>query len=246
MSDATRKFKDFAFASRFRKLLINTDEQSLAQHLGIQSTSTFRQWSNGYTLPTCENLYKLAVYFGVTTDYLLGRKKSASPDDFIEEAMNRYGLSEKALEGLALWQEIRNKNDTNILSHLLEVQSNNKNEFSEFVRLIGGIEFFITEHCNATIKTDIELEKLIEHHKALGTLIDGQPITLEDLIAHNDSFDGMITPDPNRPGLSDHKMSLKSVRTFRLGKFSNRFAELIDEIVDAELNSRKDGDNNAT
>ena len=37
------------------------------------SYSRVSNWRNGHVLPSVENLLKLADYFGVSTDYLLGR-----------------------------------------------------------------------------------------------------------------------------------------------------------------------------
>jgi transcriptional regulator with XRE-family HTH domain len=42
----------------------------------------------------------LAEQLNVSCDYLLGRTRAAAPDDFIQEAVKRYGLSEQALKHL--------------------------------------------------------------------------------------------------------------------------------------------------
>ena len=96
-----KQYADFPFAGKFRELLEenNGAEQELSVKLGITSAA-FRQWTNGYTLPTCEKLKTIAEHFGVTSDCLLGRARATAPDDFIQEVVNRYGLSEKALNFL--------------------------------------------------------------------------------------------------------------------------------------------------
>lgn len=43
-------------------------------------------------------IIKLAEQLNVSCDYLLGRTRAAAPDDFIQEAVSRFGLSEMALE----------------------------------------------------------------------------------------------------------------------------------------------------
>lgn len=52
-----------------------TKPNPVGKQLGIAS-STITQWKQGYT-PSGENLIKLADYFNVTTDYLLGRTNNS-------------------------------------------------------------------------------------------------------------------------------------------------------------------------
>ena len=69
-----KKFADQKFGGILRGLLEPLDEQSLKElkdYLGV-SISAFRQWTNGYALPSSGNLIKLAKHFDVSVDYLLG------------------------------------------------------------------------------------------------------------------------------------------------------------------------------
>lgn len=52
--------------------------QTLADDLKI-SVHTYIKYENGATRPTYETLVKLADYFGVTLDYLLGREQKPAP-----------------------------------------------------------------------------------------------------------------------------------------------------------------------
>ncbi|MDR0963883.1 MAG: helix-turn-helix domain-containing protein [Clostridium sp.] len=47
-------------------------QKQLAKHLGV-SVGTISNYENGIHFPDLENLSKLADYFNVTTDFLLGR-----------------------------------------------------------------------------------------------------------------------------------------------------------------------------
>ena len=63
------------------KYLMDADDisqYSLAKKLGI-SQSTICNWLNGKKEPSIESLWKLADYFGVSIDYLLGRSKIKKP-----------------------------------------------------------------------------------------------------------------------------------------------------------------------
>jgi Arc/MetJ family transcription regulator len=42
-------------------------------------------------------MVSLAEYFGVSCDFLLGRTRATAADDFMQEAVKRFGLSEQAL-----------------------------------------------------------------------------------------------------------------------------------------------------
>ena len=61
------------FAERLR-ILIDENElniQKFSKELSIP-VSTISDWLNKKTTPTIENIPKIAIYFKVTTDYLLG------------------------------------------------------------------------------------------------------------------------------------------------------------------------------
>ena len=60
-------------AKRIRELRIEKGLSLLALSKVIHvSHSTILRWENGSVIPSAENLYNLAVYFGVSSDYLLG------------------------------------------------------------------------------------------------------------------------------------------------------------------------------
>ena len=52
-------------------------QQKFAEHLGV-SRSTVSMWEIGSSQPDNDTLIKIADFFGVTTDYLLGTKEKPS------------------------------------------------------------------------------------------------------------------------------------------------------------------------
>ena len=52
-------------------------QKELADYLGVER-STYAKYESGDSEPTFETLTKLAEYFQVTTDFLLGREKKGS------------------------------------------------------------------------------------------------------------------------------------------------------------------------
>ena len=77
-----KPFKQHAFREIFRTELKKIDPQELVKKLSFTSTSAFRQWVNGYSMPTCENLMLIAEFFNCTTDYLIGLSDTRNYDDF--------------------------------------------------------------------------------------------------------------------------------------------------------------------
>lgn len=61
------------FCERLKELRLehNLTYTALAKILQVNHYTVSR-WENGIIEPTIRHLYNIAVYFGVTTDYLLG------------------------------------------------------------------------------------------------------------------------------------------------------------------------------
>ena len=62
------------FSKRFRQLLNDNklDLQKLSDEIGI-ARSTMNDWKLGKKMPGADGVRKLADYFNITTDYLLGK-----------------------------------------------------------------------------------------------------------------------------------------------------------------------------
>ncbi len=81
-------FKDILKQLRIEKGLT---QKEVAQHFGI-AQSNYQQWESGKRSPSGETLEKLADFFKVSTDFLLGRNpvERVGLDKFIEELDRRY------------------------------------------------------------------------------------------------------------------------------------------------------------
>lgn len=49
----------------------NLSKRTLAKQIGVSAMSV-SDWTNGNVQPTAENIYNIAAYLGVSSDYLLG------------------------------------------------------------------------------------------------------------------------------------------------------------------------------
>ena len=72
------------------------------KNAGISSTS-FQGWKNERFKPSTEAIVKLARYFNVSTDYLLGLSDERSPKQSIQQSSN---LTSQEIEMLALFRQL--------------------------------------------------------------------------------------------------------------------------------------------
>jgi len=87
----------------------------IAEALGVtvQAVSSYK---NGTAHPKTENLIKIAEYYGVSLDYIVGLSSVKSLDASVQVIGNATGLTEKAinvLRGL-------NERDTRVISKMIE------------------------------------------------------------------------------------------------------------------------------
>ena len=74
------------FAERLSDLLIekSISKRGLAAQLNISAQSV-SDWSTGKVQPTAENIYIVAKFFNVTSDYLLGLEDESGKRNYSEE-----------------------------------------------------------------------------------------------------------------------------------------------------------------
>lgn len=84
-------------AKRLSELI--TDGNELKDFLGV-SAQAINQYKLGLSRPSLENLCKIASYYGVSADYLLGLSDTPSTKEDIKAACKTTGLSEAAISQL--------------------------------------------------------------------------------------------------------------------------------------------------
>lgn len=97
------------FPSRLRRLMrgdagkINrtVSQQELADYLGLKARQSVSAYCDGSGQPSWENIAKIAEYFSVSTDWLLGATNIESVERNIQVAAATLGISGKAAENLA-------------------------------------------------------------------------------------------------------------------------------------------------
>ena len=75
------------FKDRLKEIRLNKKltQKEIANHFNT-SPQSYAQWEKGLRKPSAENLQKLADFFNVSTDYLLGKTDMPDPDSDIDLA----------------------------------------------------------------------------------------------------------------------------------------------------------------
>lgn len=94
-----------AIARQLTALMSERDltQATLGKALDIQR-QTVSNYANGQSVPDAYTLGKIADYFGVSTDYLLDRTKTKSPDATVTQMCEYTWLSEESVETLNFWK----------------------------------------------------------------------------------------------------------------------------------------------
>lgn len=113
--------------------ILITDGNALKDFLGC-SIQAVNQYKLGISRPSLENLFKIADFYGVSTDYLLGRSSVKTSNADVRAMCEYSGLTESALKKL---QEMKGMEEfrawTNLLSCLISDP-----DFEYFLGLLEG------------------------------------------------------------------------------------------------------------
>lgn len=74
-------------------------QEEICTELGV-TQQTLSRYEKGQRQASLDFVYKASKYFNVSADYILGLSRAAAPDNFVQEVVNRYGLTESALKTL--------------------------------------------------------------------------------------------------------------------------------------------------
>lgn len=83
------------------KINRTVSQQELADYLGLKARQSVSAYCDGSGQPSWENIAKIAEYFSVSTDWLLGVTNIESVEQNIQVAAATLGISGKAAENLA-------------------------------------------------------------------------------------------------------------------------------------------------
>jgi len=110
------------FATRLRDKMVEnkTTQQVLADYVEVKR-QTISQYMDGSIQPNIEKLYKIADFFKVSTDYLLGNNDVESSNIDNIAINKKLGLSDVAIDCLEVYnQNFSNNEITDIINSILE------------------------------------------------------------------------------------------------------------------------------
>ena len=100
-----------AFPTVMRHLMQTTTQAELAGYLS-KTRQSITYYCDGSSSPDWETLVKIADFFDVSTDYLLGLTKTKSRDIHIRDIVEITGLNERSVEHLAKNKRIRQQEES--------------------------------------------------------------------------------------------------------------------------------------
>lgn len=121
------------FPDRLKKLRKekNLYQKELAEHLGV-SRPTVTQYESGQRKPDNETLEKIADFFSVSIDYLLGRTNEKSSADKIKKALTDDPELSDA------WEKISQREDLQLL--FKQTKDMDESSIRQVIRIIKAIE----------------------------------------------------------------------------------------------------------
>lgn len=134
-----------------------TDPNALKEYLGC-SIQAISQYKLGISRPTLENLCKIADFYNVTTDFLLGRTPVKTTEVGLKSAARYTGLAESTLSFI-------HYNELTGLTETIDALFQNE-DFQQALRYIA----FLKEDCQKVPDvelSDSELDKISECEKWL-------------------------------------------------------------------------------
>ena len=163
------------FAKRLQELV--TNPSALKEYLGC-SLQAINQYKMGTAFPKTENLIKIADFYGISVDYLLGRTDIPNMDTNIQAVHGLTGLSVGAIAKLSDLKHQNNQAFLNVISVLLE--DKNTDFFLSLLCSIIGFDY--TGKGDEIIPQDVDGVSIALSNKRLAN-IALQTMLIENLPA---------------------------------------------------------------
>lgn len=115
--EAPYETEKYTFPSRLRGLMADrgTRQKELADAIGMRP-QTVSLYVQGQSFPDVNGLEKIARFFSVSADYLLGLSDTPSIDENMQVVFKVTGLSEKAISVL----NVADRDELDFISYLIE------------------------------------------------------------------------------------------------------------------------------
>lgn len=163
MEEVTKK----EIGQRINTLLAEQDkkQKELAEALGVLD-NTISYFVSGKRVPNLEQIIKIAQFFDVSTDYLLGRTGAKTRDMSIRTICDYTGLSEAAVSELHNTKGFVNScnNERAIIDESLREYAHSRENALNIVNLF--IEGHMSQFGNHLYKYKLGIAEAVEEHRA--------------------------------------------------------------------------------
>lgn len=155
------------FADRLQDLIADSgkDMKTLASEIGI-SSGALSKYQNDNSEPGITALAKIAQYFGVTADYLLGRSNNRTPGNANIGRIT--GLSDKSIETLSFYSRSTEKEVIKIINLLIEHEMPNPVEKYDGPNVFYADSIEGAEFCDSVISPMMDWNK--NHLRIIGSI----------------------------------------------------------------------------
>lgn len=149
--------EQYTFPSLLRKLMdaTGTKQKELAQALGVKP-QTVSLYAQGQSFPDVNNLAKIAQFFDVSADYLIGRSPNPTVKEDIQVACKTTGLSEDSVKVLRSLNEWGFTEEARVIDFLL-FDDTRRYPGHDFRGILSLLHFFLKYDDEQAIKKQVSI-----------------------------------------------------------------------------------------
>lgn len=133
------------FAKRLSGLIAEKDNGKELEHFLGVSPQAINQYKNGESRPSLDNICKIADFYHVSVDYLLGRTDTKSANTDIQTAVKITGLSEASIQYLHFLNQIDSTEYAYAIDQLVsdcKVHNYDDNKKRDYRAILGLLAYF--------------------------------------------------------------------------------------------------------
>lgn len=162
----TWETEKYPFPSRLSKIMKErqVSQEKLANALGVKR-QTVSLYKTGQSSPNAEQLCKIAKFFNISSDWLLGISEAKSPDSDIQQICKQTGLSEDIVKYL----QLSSKSGPRVLPSISNFNIFFRESGRELFGFIDDLAWY-NEYAESAQKTGNDIKQAFEELKDAGCL----------------------------------------------------------------------------
>lgn len=217
-------------------------QTALAEYLGVKRQSV-GYWQNGDTSPDINILTKMAGYFNVSADYLLGLTDIKTPDTDIQTICEKTGLSEEAVNHLITNKALMDRILMNFEEREIKIltDTNKANDFiSRLIisKSISSISYKLKEVQLERTRTKERQEDINRKRKEIFIKLQTATDELRDDLIEDEMEllhgSKLIASEYNETATLNRMITADDYESYLLNDITTTFRKLIEDILNEE------------